>query len=91
MGARGGKSEFERRFDEEVGRRVTELRKQQGFSGVEFARALKILPAQLYAYEIGITRLSPMRLRMIAGRCGVDVGSLIPKLKLLNLADRKKW
>jgi len=28
---------------------------------------------------------------MIAGRCGVDVGSLIPKLKLLNLADRKKW
>jgi transcriptional regulator with XRE-family HTH domain len=84
MGRRGGKTEEERRFDAEVGRRIELLRVARRVTQRELAKAAKLESAQLYSYESGGSRCPPFRLRLIASYLDVEVGALIPDIHITH-------
>jgi transcriptional regulator with XRE-family HTH domain len=81
MTASRSKSSTERGFDEEVGRRITLLRRQQRLTQRKLAKSVGISTARLYGYEVGDVRCPPIYLRKISDVLRVPVGYLIPEVQ----------
>jgi transcriptional regulator with XRE-family HTH domain len=57
--------------DFHVGRRIKELRRNQGLTQKHVARSIGVTGAQFHRYEVGATRVATSRLMAIAGVFGV--------------------
>lgn len=74
------KKPAERAFNVQVGRKISSLRKECGWSQTELARCLGISSSLLYSYENGISACSAFRLRQIAVCLEVGLVDLVPVL-----------
>ena len=90
MGKRGSKTETERAFNVEVGRRIAAARQKSGLSQKEVAGAAGISAGQLYFYEAGACACPPYRLRLIAARIKVPVTELLPGIAPIDVPVPKK-
>lgn len=62
-------------FDIHVGLRIRELRKEQGKTQTDLAKALKVQFQQIQKYETGANRVSASKLYEIALFLGVDLNA----------------
>lgn len=76
-------SREEREFNERIGRRICQLRKERRLSQTALATAVGIGQPQLFDYEVGRVRCSAFRLTLIARRLNVPLRDLVPDNALL--------
>lgn len=65
-------------IDVHVGRKVTELRKRQGLTQSDLARACGITFQQIQKYETGANRISASRLHQIATLLAEPISTFFP-------------
>ena len=59
-----------------LGRRISEIRSQQGFTQASFASHLSVSPNTMNLIEVGRSATTILTLRRIAAALGVSVGAL---------------
>src|SRR6266540_107929 len=73
-------------FDARLGAAIREARLDAGYTQEEIARALKVTPATIARYELGIRRLSVGALLQIAAALEMPLSRLVPGAERLERA-----
>jgi transcriptional regulator with XRE-family HTH domain len=75
---RRAKSQAEREYNQLLGARIEEARKKAGMQAKDLARAIGVIPSQLYWYEIGRSPVAMLTIVRIARILEIPVTALIP-------------
>jgi transcriptional regulator with XRE-family HTH domain len=71
-------------FDARLGAAIREARLEAGYTQEEVARVLKVTPATIARYELGIRRLSVGTLLQIAAALDMPLSQLVPGAEQLE-------
>lgn len=71
-------------FDARLGAALREARLEAGYTQEEVARVLKVTPATIARYELGIRRLSVGALLQIAAALDIPLSQLVPGAERLE-------
>ena len=80
-GKRRRKTEAEKQFAVQVGRRIEATRKRRCMTQRQLARVINVTQQQLYAYEVGLASCSLFHLRLIALAARVELSELVPNTR----------
>ncbi len=73
--------------NEEIGKRIRQVRTHQSLSQIELAERVGISFQQIQKYEKGATKISVMRLQQISDALGIHISSFLGEEKTLKISD----